>query len=122
MLQRATLPPEGGIPAYYTDAWSLGGGTYQAVQAALLAHERETGKRDFGLEPRQASPLPLKRRGLRRAKDRFCHATEILLVLAPLTCPQEPLQTSPQKLLAEDSLSCSEATGDCILDAIRRST
>jgi DHA1 family tetracycline resistance protein-like MFS transporter len=31
MLQRATVPPEGGIPAYCTDAWSLGAGTYRAV-------------------------------------------------------------------------------------------
>src|SRR5689334_15725025 len=52
----------------------------------------------------------------------MCHAAEILLVLAPLTCPQELLQTSPQKRLAEDSLSCSAATGDYTLDAMSRST
>ena len=52
----------------------------------------------------------------------MCHAAEILLVLAPLPCPQELLQTAPQKLLAEDSLSCSEATGDYTLDAMSRST
>jgi hypothetical protein len=36
--------------------------------------------------------------------------------------PQELRQSSRQKLLAEDSLSCSEITGDYTLDAIRRST
>src|SRR4051794_31462420 len=43
---------------------------------------------------------------------RFCWS------LAPLLCPQELRQNSRQKLLAEDSLSCSEVTGDYTLDAI----
>src|SRR5262249_38703697 len=52
----------------------------------------------------------------------MCHAAEILLVLAPLTCPQQLLPTSPQKLLSEDSLTASEATGDYNRDATSRST
>jgi len=50
------------------------------------------------------------------------HAAEMLLILAPLICPQELRQSSRQKLLAEDSLSCSEVTDDYTLDAISGST
>jgi hypothetical protein len=94
------------------------------VYTPLLADERGNGNgtRTTGESPPYASPRGSRPGGLRWAKAVFCHATEMLLVLAPLTCPQELLQTSPQKLLAEESRSCSEATGDNTLDAIRRST
>jgi hypothetical protein len=40
---------------------------------AILAQAGKTGNgRDFWLKPEHTSPLPLKRRGVRRAKARFC--------------------------------------------------
>jgi hypothetical protein len=66
MLQRATFTPEGGIPAYGTDAWSKEQALIEPYTDAFAP------TRDVELKPPHASPLPLQRHGLRRAKARFC--------------------------------------------------
>jgi hypothetical protein len=50
------------------------------------------------------------------------HAAEILLVAGSFDMPAGATPEFSAKTIAEDSLSCSEVTGDYTLDAISRST
>jgi hypothetical protein len=67
MLQRATVPPDGGIPADCTDAWSLGAGPSRAVHASLLTHTREHGA---GRDSHGTS-------GCSRHTPHHCHSTAV---------------------------------------------
>ena len=73
MLQRATFTPEGGIPASCTDAWSKEQVLIEPYRHVFFrTHAESVSGEDVGLQPPDASPRPLKRPGLRRAKARCC--------------------------------------------------
>jgi hypothetical protein len=75
MSQRTMLTPDGGIPADCTDSWSEEQALTQAVQRDILAQVGRIGnEEEVWLQLPRASPLPLKRRGVRRAKAQSCHA------------------------------------------------
>ena len=73
MRQSATFAPEGGIPAYCTDAWSKEQVLSEPYRHVFFhTHAESVSGEDVWLKPPYASPLPLKRHGLRRAKARCC--------------------------------------------------